>query len=111
MQLVNMKLTVEEAKSESMICASPDLPKYPYGLSIRLCDEVLKKLSITELPEVGSAMQLMAVVEVTHSRQSESQLGKDRELTMQITDMALSGKTEASRDTDSMAKSLYGSTA
>jgi len=108
-QLVSMKLSVEEAKAETMLGSSSDddLPKYPYGLSICLDDDALEKLGITELPAVGSTMQLVATVEVQSVSQYENQKGADNNLNLQITDMALSVPTK--RDPASMASSLYKS--
>lgn len=106
-QLVSMKLSVAEAKAETMLGSSDDdLPKYPYGLSICLDDDTLAKLGITDLPAVGSTMQLVATVEVQSVSQYENQKGADNNLNLQITDMALSTPT-VQRDPASMATSLY----
>lgn len=121
MQLVNMAVTPEEAKeeaSESMLGGSAptaeqigDMPKYPYGLKICLCEADLVKLGITDLPAIGATMQLQAIVEVCGMRAYKEQDGdNERSLDLQITDMALSmpTKTQEPRAAGAMAKSLYG---
>ncbi len=111
MQLASMELTAKEAKEESgLSTASEDLPKYPYGLCIDLCDEALQKLGITEMPPVGSTMQLLAKVEVTRVSAYENQDGKEASLGLQITDLALSAPTgggKGSRSASEIASSLY----
>jgi hypothetical protein len=90
--MVNMKLSPAEAKSMLGGCCAPteaDAPKYPYGLSISLNDDTLKKLGITELPNVGAKMKLVAVVEVCSTSQYAEQDGVDKNVSLQITDMEL----------------------
>lgn len=98
MALVNMQMSAEEAKAEyTATPADNDLPKYPYGLSLNLDDEVLAKLGLTP-PPVGTKMTLTAVVEVCTVSQYENQDGKEANLSLQITDMELAsaGKDAAS---------------
>lgn len=115
MQLISMRLTEDEAREESgATVSSPsaeDLPKYPYGLCLDLCDEALQKLGIAEMPPIGSVMQVMATVEVSRVSQYENQEGKDASLSLQITDMALSAPAtpqQPARASSDIAKSLYG---
>ncbi|WP_059413439.1 capsid staple protein [Cupriavidus basilensis] len=109
MQLVSMKLSPAEAKEESGIAPSAeDAPRYPYGLCLDLDDETLKKLGITDMPAVGSAMQLIARVRVTRISQYENQEGADACLGLQITDMALEPAAPAARSAGDIATSLYG---
>jgi hypothetical protein len=76
----DMSLTKAEAKDqvESSMpseAEEDDLPKYPYGLTMYLQDEVLLKLGMKELPQVGSEMVLTAKVIVTgiNSRQTQGE--------------------------------------
>lgn len=92
----NMKLTPEEAKQESTIGEASEAPAYPYGLTIQLCDESLKKLGITSPPPVGTKLTLQAMVEVTSNSQYENQDGKDVSMCLQITDMELGQAETAS---------------
>lgn len=109
MQLVSMQLTESEAKEESGIAsATEDLPRYPYGLCLDLDDEALTKLGITDMPAVGSTLQLVARVRVTRISQYENQEGKDACLGLQITDMGLgSDAAPAARSDAQIASSLY----
>jgi len=101
--LINMELTAAEAKQETSI-AEADGPKYPWGLSICLDDEALKKLGMDKLPEVGTKMRLVAMVDVSGVSSYSSQNSEGhRTLDLQITDMTLSGG-----ETDP-ASVLYGS--
>jgi hypothetical protein len=96
MALKSMALTPDEAKEEMGCCASPDsadddAPKYPYGLTLNLDDEVLAKLGITTPPTVGTRMMVTAMVNVTSTSQYATQSGTDASVNLQITDMDLTG--------------------
>lgn len=99
MNLVSMKFTPAEAKAEAnegtALAAPEDQPAYPCGLSIYLDDEVLAKLGMTVLPDVGAPLTLMARVEVRSKSQYENQKGTDTSLSLQITDMALAPETQS----------------
>jgi hypothetical protein len=114
MALIDMQLDRKEAQEEvGASLRSDNLPKYPYGLCIYLDDETLEKLGLTQLPKVGTTLQLMAMVKVTgtrsHEIQTEKESGEPEENTsssvdMQITAMELSaGQTQ-----QSAASMLYG---
>lgn len=110
MQLVSMKKSAEEMrddKSDACCAPSGDQPAYPYGLRIDLNDESLAKLGITTLPAVGTTMKLLAVVEVSSASQYESEQGKDRNICLQITEMALDTGAPAARSEGDIASSLY----
>jgi hypothetical protein len=109
MGLVNMQMSAEEAREEVSCEPSDDgdLPKYPYGLTINLDDETLAKLGITQLPTVGTAMTLTARVEVCGTSQYQDRKGEsEASLSLQITDMELSGAAESSGQ--NAATMLYG---
>lgn len=105
--MISMKLTAAEAKADTMLGdpSDDDLPKYPYGLSICLDDETLDKLGITDLPAVGTVMQLTALVEVCSISQYENQTGADKSLSLQITDMELAAGNGGEK---SIANRIYG---
>lgn len=88
--MINMK---QSQKSETLLAEAQqdDAPEYPYGLRICLDSESLDKLGVTELPAVGTTMTLMARVEVVSVSQHESGDGKNRDVSLQITDMELRG--------------------
>lgn len=91
MALTDMKLTADEAKSALGCCepASDGGPRYPYGLTIYLDDETLKKLGMTDMPDVGTVLNLAATVEVTSNSQRQTQEGKTVNMDLQITAMEL----------------------
>ncbi|NYT45135.1 hypothetical protein H0A64_09905 [Alcaligenaceae bacterium] len=95
--MISMK-TSEKRSATLLAEVEADTPEYPYGLRINLDDDSLKKLGITELPEVGTTMTLQARVEVVSVSQHESDNGKHRDMSLQITDMTL----EASNTKDTM---------
>lgn len=78
-------------KSETGACCdAPSGSAYPYGLVLRLGDDELKKLGITDLPKVGAELHLIAKVEVVSVSDYDSKDGGDHEsVEYQITDMAL----------------------
>jgi len=112
MPMIDMQLDRKEAQEETGAIAG-DLPKYPYGLCIYLDDETLEKLGLTQLPKVGTTMQLTAMVRVTGTRSNEIQTEKEpgeadentsSSVDLQITAMELG----SSQDAQSSASLLYG---
>lgn len=106
--MISMKLSAAEAKAETMLGCGPDSddqPAYPYGLSIQLDDETLAKLGITDLPPVGTVMQLTALVEVCSVSQYENQDGAENSMSLQITDMELAN---GNAEPKSLANRIYG---
>ncbi len=90
--LTSMKRAVKKAKSGGVSSPSYDSQdKYPYGLSVSLDDESLKKLNI-DLSDfsVGDEVEIHACAKVKSLRQSESEgSGKDSSMELQITDMCV----------------------
>jgi len=92
--LVSMKKTAAEKKEEKMdmapATASPR-EEYSYGLRLDLNEEVLDKLGLDELPDVGDtlALDVKGTVESVSQRTDASDKTKHRSLTLQITDMSL----------------------
>lgn len=105
MKLVSMKLDPKEQKQEASDLAF-EKPLYPYGLSISLDDEALKKLGITELPDVDDRMTLTARVCVTNVGDYASQSGSNKSVSLQIEAMDLSDAVEAD-DAKDPADTLY----
>lgn len=110
MSLVSMKNTPADVKEEQAeLTTNPEVPAYPYGLCVDLCDESLQKLGMTTLPAVGTKMKLTALVEVTTVSQYENSEGNEKRLSLQITDMQLDPAGQAQRSDTDIASSLYGS--
>jgi len=70
-------------------CESPDAPRYPWGLSLSLDNDSLEKLGLTELPALGAETMLVARVKVTSVSSNESEHGASKNVSLQITAMAL----------------------
>lgn len=91
--MVSMERTKAEKKKDkelgSPIAPGDGGPDYPYGLSVELRDESLKKLGITELPEVGMKMVMECEVEVVRTSQRAGKDSSDREVGLQIVKMKL----------------------
>lgn len=105
MTMIDMKMSPEEAKEQTEPSALT-APKYPYGLSICLDDESLKKLGLTALPVVGSKVSFNAVAEVCSTSQYQDQSGEaETSLSLQITGMEIISGAQPSADA---ARALYG---
>lgn len=90
-KLVSMKLDPEKRDKgygPTAVTETSNRPIYPWGLAINLDEEALDKLGI-ELPKVGSEMTLIARVDVTAVSSNESESGKSRSASLQITEMCL----------------------
>lgn len=89
--MISMQLSKADAKDEAGIAtpSDADLPKYPYGLSLCLDDELMMKLGLSELPKVGTNFTLQALVTVTSVRSNAQQDEVDSSIDLQITDMEL----------------------
>ena len=90
MKLKNMKQSrVEKTAIEGP--SEPSKPSYPYGLTLSLDNESLKKLGITKLPDVGSTLMVWARATVESVSEHESTEDKKprRNISLQLTDMAI----------------------
>jgi len=97
--LVNMARSESERRDE---IEEPERSKFPFGLSLHLDSESLNKLSMASLPDVGAEFALIAKATAEAVSEFESEeSGKERTLTLQITDMALESTT-------SQADTLFG---
>lgn len=109
-KLVNMK--IDPAKEKEKYAAKEstlvEQPRYPYGLCIHLDDDVMQRLGMKSLPEVGKPIMVHAMADVTSVSENEysepdGKTEKRQSVTIQITDLALT-KPEDIPDT---AKVLY----
>lgn len=81
-----------------------DQPGYPYGLSLYLNDDSLRKLGIDELPTPGDELHVEGVVKVTGVRSSADEKDEDRSVELQVTHLSV----EAEHETRGKgAKALY----
>lgn len=94
MKMVNLKRT-EKREPEMPVGAESE---YPYGLSICLDSDTLKKLGIKDLPAVGTKMTIECKVEVCSTSEYASKMGVDQSLSLQITDMGVGAKKKVTGD-------------
>lgn len=94
-KMVSMAHTPEEQKEEAKEMAVPSVPKYPWGLCLRLDEDSLEKLGLAgDLPQVGESLQFIALAKVTSASMSESENpdGSKRQccnVELQVTDMGI----------------------
>jgi hypothetical protein len=107
-ELKSMKISAAERKARyapSLATEQAEGPLYPWELNLTLRDEALEKLGIETLPKVGTALMLVARVEVTGV---SSDIGADKQkrqsVSLQITDCCL--EPEAKRE--AIEDVLYG---
>src|ERR1700752_2842925 len=105
-KMVDMARTPAEVKeeiAETAACAPIDAkrtaPVYPYGLCLSLDEEVLEKLGIKELPDVGETVHFAALARVTAASESEHETeGGEKEthcrVELQITNLALESEDD-----------------
>jgi len=95
-KLVNMELDATEAKElSSPAYDAKNQPAYPYGLCLRLDNDSLEKLKL-ETPEVGDTVMVTARALVSSVSSYETIVGGlNRNLELQITDLAVTpGKAD-----------------
>lgn len=90
--------------SNKGLAEKPSEPKYPYCLRLYLSQQELDMLGMTELPPVGSVMEMEAKVMIVGQRLDDG--AKTMEL--QITDMELSYEMEMEDEKSSPEDVLYG---
>ncbi len=101
---VSMKREGKEGDRETAV-ELPEKSEFPHGLTIHLDEESIKKLGMSELPDVGDQFMVGAYSDVTDVHEGASQReGKSRSFTLQITHLEL--KPRISRN--SPEKDLYG---
>lgn len=106
MALVNMARTKKEVQEEQKeMKAGLDAPLYPWGLTLRLDDETIKKLGIA-IPEGGAKMRIDAIASVSSVSSRQEVDGETcSSIELQITDLALTPETGTPKA--EMASKLY----
>jgi len=92
-KLVDMAYTAKEKKERNKkmdMCVPSNGPDYPYGMTLHLEDEHLKKLGMDKLPDVGGMLTLEARVEVISvSQNSDKRNNGNRRVELQIQRLGL----------------------
>ena len=109
MQLIDMKNTVQT--KDSSLVSPVEQDEYPYGLRLRLDNDSLKKLGLTELPAIDSEHKLVALVCVVGLSMNES-AGEGEpyhSIELQIEQLALMPAKEEDDESsdDDRAKAMY----
>lgn len=93
MKMISTAYTPEEAKEETYEAEENEAPKYPWGLTLCLNDDMLEKLGIDKM-EVGTMVTVMARAKVTGYSERELQDETEKYLDLQLTDLGIdSGST------------------
>ena len=102
--MVDLAQSAEEIKKDmpAVVADKVKGPTYPYGLSVCLCEDVLKKLKMDgDLPAVGDMIHLAAMATVTCA--SQTSISTDggsevsRRIELQITHIALEDEDDENR--------------
>lgn len=89
-KLVDMARTKADLKEEKReMRASCEPSKYPWGLSLSLDTDELKKLGITDLPPVGTEMHLVAIARVTSVSSNANENQESNCVSLQLVKMVL----------------------
>ena len=95
-KMIDMARTPAEVKAKNMPMemglSSRD--KYPYGLSLTLDADSLKKLGIKDLPTVGDEFEIEAMVRVTSVSKNASETNDSTRVELQITKMMIETEEE-----------------
>jgi len=103
MELVNLKKGTDSYQDENGETKTRD--DYPWGLSINLDNETLKKLGYPPQP-VGTEVMINAKATIKSMSSREDDNGVRYDASLQITDMAIS--PASGEQTKTAAETLYG---
>lgn len=116
--MVDMAKTPEEVKKEAPAALAempPKVPVYPWGLSLSLDDDTLKKLGLEgEMPSVGEMIHLCAMAKVTSVSENETEDTKTggkttcRRVELQITHLATENEDDENEEAEQRQKARQG---
>lgn len=90
---VDLRLTPDE--TEDYFPKVSDVPAYPYGLCISLCEKEIEKLGIDfETICTGDMVHIHAMAIVSAKSQNENQKGVNQRIELQITHMAAEDESD-----------------
>lgn len=95
-EFVDMAITPDERAEYGAPIGeiTADLPKYPYGLSISLCDSEIEKLDLEDDCEVGDALRMDCLVKITSVTRNDTESGTKTRIELQIVGIAVDSDTE-----------------
>lgn len=100
-KMVDMALSPQEAMESTMPMSMTEAPRYPYGLSICLCQDELEKLGIDfDSIERGDILHLHALAKVTSTSESDTQGGETQRVEMQIVFLEVESEDEENDEAD-----------
>lgn len=97
-RMTSMELSDEE-KLDTMACqpaALADAPEYPWGLRLTLTHRELEKLGLEADCSVGDVIDLRAFACVTGVYRTETAMGPEDRVELQITDLAVENEMDES---------------
>lgn len=104
--MADMKMSQSELNNYESI--EVESPEYPYGLSIYLDNDSLKKLGKTAADfSVGEDLSIVATVKVKSISSNQGHSGNKDSVDLQITDLEFTDSSGGADD-DRRAESLYG---
>ncbi len=98
--LVSMKKSKAEKKASTPMVEQSSGEDYPYGLSISLDADTIKKLGLGDSLKVGDVVELRAKAKVRSMSQSSSEGRESRDLSLQITDLCVEDAASGSDEDD-----------
>jgi Major coat protein-like len=109
-KLISLAYTPAELKAQQKRNAAPstspgDQPKYPYGFSLRLENDIIKKLGFDTNRKIGAKFTLRCIVEVVDKGERITVSGTKRNMELQIIAVAVEdGKSDRKRGAPSYPK-------
>ena len=97
--LVDMKLT-KSAKKEMKADMMPEMPEYPYGLTITLEADQLNKLPSTKNLKVGDMVDINALGNVKMIKIIEKENNNSRMMEFQLQKIWVGNDTQLQKDFD-----------
>jgi len=101
--MVDLLEIPDEEEQPILAAAYKPEPHYPCGLCLYLDEETMEKLGLTEMPEVGEMIHIMAMAKVTSVGTSATESKDSKNISLQITHMALEDEDKEY----SYSKTLY----
>jgi hypothetical protein len=92
--LINMARSPAELKADNKPSTLSGDSKYPYGTRISLNTDQLKKLGITELPEMGDEYSIVGVAKVTRASSSASESGSETSMELILTHLSMTHEND-----------------